>query len=376
MKYCPTCSQVYEDDTAKFCLKDATPLASEPSSAQLSATMFPGNSQTMGSSPAPHGASSQKFDSFVTPSQGTALKVEEPAASAEPRDDGAQEPVSGVVPKRQNAEGSRLVFNLSELGPPSEKSQAKPQTKPRSKSRAMRVGILLLGVVGFAIVAGAVGLFFWWRHYKTTPPYSLALLVAAVHGNDNATVDRIVATDKITDSFASQLTQNVSSQYASASDSVRKQAESSLTGLSANIKQMVREEVEKDLKDEAARSTGRSFLLIALAMPYKVEIKQTGDIATVNAHSRPVEFTMQRNSDDLWTVIAMKDDDLASRIQSQIAKDLPAINAEKKTSVATKQKNAPTQDKNSNEGAQAKKKGRGKQKEGFRIDLPRIPWPE
>ena len=375
MKYCPTCSQVYEDETAKFCLKDGTPLASKPSSPQLSINTFPEGSPTFGSGAVPRNQNSKKFDSFVTLDQSTSPNLQERASASEARNEDPQEPDT-ATPRRQKAEGTRLVFNLSEIGPPTEKTPAKPSTKPRSRSRLMRWVVLLLGVVGVAIVIVAAGIFFWWRHYKTTPPYSLALLVDAVHGNDNATIDRIVAMDKITDSFTSQLTQSVSSQYTSASDSVRKQAELPLSGLSPTIKQMVREEVEKDLKEEAAPSTGRPFLLIALAMPYKVDIRQTGEMATVNARTHPVEFTMQRNSDDLWTVIAMKDDALTSRIQSQIAKDLPAINGEKKPSVATEQKSGSARNKNPNQGAQAKKKGRAKQNDGLRIDLPRIPWPE
>ena len=66
----------------------------------------------------------------------------------------------------------RIVINLD--GPAGE------GTKPvRKRRRWLRVlGILALLVL-IVVVVAAVGGFLWWRHYQSTPVYSVVLLVDA-----------------------------------------------------------------------------------------------------------------------------------------------------------------------------------------------------
>lgn len=387
MKYCPTCSRTYEDDTASFCQKDATPLVDALSPSQLSVTMLPDQSaQTMAPGNVARGIKSQNLDSFITPAQVSPVKKQEAMPSSESGEVDSQNPASAGVSDQPRVEGTRLVFDLSRPAAPAEKSQPSPQSKPQPASQpksqlksksARKRHLLLLAIVGAAVLSVPAGIFLWWQHYKTTPAYDLALLVDAIHRNDSATFNKIIAMDKITDTFASQVTQNVLSQNTSATESDRKQLDSSLTRLSPNMKQMVRDEVEKQIRDEATPSQGESFLMIALTMPYKMGIMQTGDTATVTPKVHAVEWTMQRSSDGLWTVIAVKDDVLASQIMSQTTKELPTIAGEKDQTNAT-QKNAPllAQQKSSAGNSRAKKKERKTRREGITIELRRIPWPE
>jgi hypothetical protein len=64
-------------------------------------------------------------------------------------------------------------------------------------------------------------------------------------------------------------------------------------------------------------------------MPYEVDITEENDTAHVaaNLNNRPTELTMQRNG-DLWKIVAVKDDTLATQIVDNIAKDLPSIQNE------------------------------------------------
>jgi hypothetical protein len=216
------------------------------------------------------------------------------------------------------------------------------------------------------------GAFFWWQQFKSSPAYYLATLVDAVHRNDKATVDQIVAMDQITDNFTSQVTQSVLSQNSSgASGSEGKKLESSLTGLAPTIKQKVRDEVEKQVKDEAALSAGKSLLTIALALYYKGGIKQTGNSATVAPQAHAVAWTLQRSDAGAWTIVGLKDDALAAQIQDQITSELPPTRGEKTPASASRQKNqtASNQQKNSANSSRAKKKESKKEK-GFRIELP------
>jgi hypothetical protein len=350
---------------------------------------------------------SEDFDPEVTLSRGP--KIQETMFPSESLNEAPQELVSGVAGVQPGVDGKPLQSSLSE---PSSRSQAAlqaslqsspaephpdlqanalpsqpesaPKLQPKSKpGRKRRLALLLIVVLVILLIPPA-GAFFWWQHYKTTPAYQLALLFDAVHRNDKATVDQIVAMDNITDTFASQVTQSVLSQNTTAAtDSERKKIESSMTGLAPSIKETVRGEVEKQVKDEAASTAGKSFLMMALAMPYKVGIKQAGDTATITAQAHPVSWTMQRSSGSPWTIVAVKDDALASRMQEQVTSELPTTGGEKtggeKTQAgSSRQKNpaASAQQKNSTDSAKARKKERKKPEQGITIDLRKIPWPD
>lgn len=418
MRYCPTCSHIYQDDAIKFCPNDGGPVVDQPSPGQFSLAGMPGQSQqSMTSTPVSQSFDSDDFDPEVTLSRGFSVQetmlpsgsknvLQEEAAvssgASEPPRSGRNEfevsmseavtPAEKSQPKlelQSQPESQPQSQSQSNIQPPSQ-AQPQPKSSPKvqskSKSGRKRRLLLLLVVVMATPLIGVAGGFFWWQYYKTTPAYQIALLFDAVHRNDKATVDKIVAMDSITDTFASQVTQNVLSQNTSAAtDSDRKKLESSVTGLAPSIKETVREEVEKQVKDEAAPSAGKSFLMMALAMPYKVGIKQAGDTATVAAQTHPVSWTMQRSSGGPWTIVAVKDDALASRMQEQVTSELPATGGEKTQAGTARQKNQPassqmknasSQQKNSNDSSQARKKERKKPEKGITIDLRKLPWPE
>ncbi|MGB7925421.1 MAG: hypothetical protein WCF57_19440 [Pyrinomonadaceae bacterium] len=192
---------------------------------------------------------------------------------------------------------------------------------------------LLLGILGALLVLGIALIliaFLWWQSYKTGPAYSLALLVDAVQRDDRGVFDELVDTDSVVKNFVPQVTEKAIGRYASGITApLRQQVEALVPTLLPSVKQRVRDEVTKQIKALAARAEGKPFILIALGMPYQVDIKEEGDTAHVSANlnNRPTELTMQRNG-DLWKIVAVKDDALATQIVDNIAKDLPSIQSE------------------------------------------------
>jgi len=211
------------------------------------------------------------------------------------------------------------------------------------KSRAAKV-LAILGIGVLVVYLGvAAGAFFWWRHYKTTPAYSLALLVDAAQRNDMATVDKIVDTDKIVDNFAAKVTEKTAGRYGAAlSNSMRQQIESRVPSLLPAIRPSVRDGIAARVKEISENAKQKPFIIVALALPYFVNIAENGDAAkaTVIIHDSRVEGEMQRDG-QTWKIVAVQDDALVQRIVDQIIKDLPAIGQGDEQVIRKSLKNLP-----------------------------------
>ncbi|MBV9211574.1 MAG: DUF2939 domain-containing protein [Acidobacteria bacterium] len=217
---------------------------------------------------------------------------------------------------------SRIVINL-------DRARQAAHVPARGSRGSKILGVIALVLLGL-IVGLAVGGYFWWQSYKTKPAYSLALLVDAVQRNDTAAFDQIVDTDKIVDNFVPQVTEKAFGRYSSALTApLRGQIESLIPTLLPGVKQKVHEEVVAQVKELSAKAEGKPFVLVALGLPYAVDIKQENDSAKVGVtlKDRPVTLAMQRNG-ERWKIVSITDDTLAARIVDSIAKDLPAVGSQ------------------------------------------------
>ncbi|MDQ3666477.1 MAG: hypothetical protein M3410_07830 [Acidobacteriota bacterium] len=203
-----------------------------------------------------------------------------------------------------------------------------PQGTTRRRGRRWPMIVAALGIViGLGAVLAAAGGYLWWRHYRTTPAYSLALLVDAVQRNDMTVVNEIVDIDRTVDNLAADAAEKSVARYGvTLSNQQRRQVEALVPGLLPGVKQSVRDSLVKRLQEISEESEPKPFVILAIGMPYLVKITTDGDTARALApvQDREVELTLQRNG-ERWKVAAMKDDTLVPRIVDNIMKDFPAI---------------------------------------------------
>ncbi len=129
---------------------------------------------------------------------------------------------------------------------------AKGPTRRRGRRWPKIVAALGVIVVLVAVLAAAGG-FLWWRHYRTTPAYSLALLVDAVQRNDVTVVNEIVDIDKIVDSLAAEVTEKSVARYGGTLGAQqRRRVEALVPGLLPGVKQNVRDSLVKRLQEISA----------------------------------------------------------------------------------------------------------------------------
>ena len=200
-------------------------------------------------------------------------------------------------------------------------------SRARRKGRMSRILLILAFLaLGITVIVLAAG-FFWWQRYKTTPAYSLALLVDAVHRQDLATVDQIVNMDKIGAGLSGEISERAISRYGMALDPAgRQRVESLIPALMPRVKQTIRDEVVKSMRDGSQQAASRPFFITALTIPYAVNITDESDGAKVTLPNSKTELSLERNG-ERWQIVAIKDSSLVQRIVDQLTEDLPAIAA-------------------------------------------------
>ena len=198
-------------------------------------------------------------------------------------------------------------------------------TKPSSSRRR-----LFWLIPGALVIVGAVVFFAWWQYFKTTPAYTLALVVDAAQQNDRAAFDRVVDLDQVIDNFIAQGAPDSKISLTTATvASVRMQLQSLAPEPVAAVKAAVREDVRNRVNELASSAGARPFLITALAMPFVSEINQTAERAQVKINrTDDVELVMERRQGSDWKITSVRDQALASRVVSGIVKRLPQSESE------------------------------------------------
>ncbi|MGI8788044.1 MAG: hypothetical protein ACR2HG_09820 [Pyrinomonadaceae bacterium] len=186
----------------------------------------------------------------------------------------------------------------------------------------------ILKFVGAALILfliiGAIGGYFYWRHLKKTPQYSLALLVDAARRDDQKTIDELVDTDAVVDDFMPQITDKAVELYGRglAPATIQKMAQVAAPLMPA-IKQRARAEVPNLIREKTKAFEKFPFWTIAIGASNYLDITENDDKAFVKSKmpDRPLEVTLKRNG-ERWQVVAVKDEVLARRVAETIGKDL------------------------------------------------------
>lgn len=214
---------------------------------------------------------------------------------------------------------NRIVIDFGGARPA--KSPAALSTD-RSKSRVGLVLGIIAAVLIMIVLGAAAGVYLWWRHYQAQPAYSLALLIDAAQRNDNATLDSLVDIDKIIDNLVAQVRDGAAGTIIS--PLVGTQADESMARLTPKLKESIRDELGKAIQRLTAPAVGKPFALIALGVPYFVDVKRDGATARASAKIKDeqVRLTMQQNELGRWQIVAVEDDKLAELITESVNEDL------------------------------------------------------
>jgi hypothetical protein len=214
----------------------------------------------------------------------------------------------------------RIVVNFE----PGQSPAARPKRRRWPKVLAL-LAIFIVAIIGLLAVGG----FFWWRHYQSTPAYSLTLLVDAAQRNDTGELTKRIDDDEIAKNMIATVSQKAVTRYGVAmSPATQQQIDKVMSSALPRLKQTIHDEVSNEIKSFAAGSEPKPFPLLLITVPSLVKITTEGDTAKASASvsNRPIELTLRRDA-DRWKVVAFNDDALVQRVVDSMMKELPPIGA-------------------------------------------------
>ena len=196
--------------------------------------------------------------------------------------------------------------------------------KQPKKSRAKKILLILAASFALILLIGAVGGFFYWQSLKTTPQYSLALLVDAARRDDQAEIDKLVNVDAVVDDFVPQITDKAVELYGRGlAPSVINKLAVAVSPYLPAVKKRAKEEVPGLIREKTSKFENVPFWAIALGAGRILDIQQTADTALVksNLQDRPLEVEMKK-SGDRWQIVKIKDEEIARRIAEKIGQEI------------------------------------------------------
>jgi uncharacterized membrane protein len=218
----------------------------------------------------------------------------------------------------------KIVINL-ESGPGN-----KPQARRKSRRWLRILALLALVVVVVIGLAGAGG-FFWWRHYQTTPAYSLALLIDAAQRDNREEFAKRIDDEEVARNMAAAVSKKASARYGLAMSSATQQKiDQAMPALLPRLKQTINDEVAKEIKNFVAVSppNPKPFIILLVSVPTLLTITTEGDVAKAASAMTQgsFELTMRRDA-DRWKVTGFNDDGVVQRVVDNVIKELPPIGA-------------------------------------------------
>jgi len=226
---------------------------------------------------------------------------------------------------------SRIVLNLQEPKNIEAKFEANGDStesvvieKPKRRGGFYKflnaLGIFLVAV----LVVGAVGGYFYWRHLKTTPQYSLALLIDAARRDDRKTIDELVDADAIVDDFMPQITDKAIELYGrGVSPATIARAEQVAAPVLPAVKLRARAEIPELIRDKTRKFNRVPFWAIALGASRYIEITKEGDKAFIVSKlpETRLNLSLKKNGGN-WRVVGVRDEELARNIAEKIGQQI------------------------------------------------------
>lgn len=183
--------------------------------------------------------------------------------------------------------------------------------------------IALLVLVVLVTAAGCLYL----RSLRSTPQYSLALLIDAARRDDKNAVGSLVDSDKVVDDFVPQIINSAVDMYGRG---LPPQVINNLTVVAQPImpalKERAQAEIPRVIRERTSKFNYVPFAAIVMGADRYLDIKISGDTAVVTSKipDKPLDVRMMRVGDH-WQIVGVEDKELAEKIARTVGQQIIAV---------------------------------------------------
>ena len=218
--------------------------------------------------------------------------------------------------ERQNRPRRTIAPDFTQLSQPD-----------RRFRRVLTTVAVVAAVIILTVVAAA---FFYYQSLKTTPQYSIALLVDAARRDDKAAIDQFVDINAVVDDFLPQITDKAIEMYGRGQPpDVIARATRIAQPIIPAVKDRARAELPRVIRSRTERFAHIPFFAMVMGADQYLDILILGDVATVKSKlaDRQLEMTMRRNG-DVWQIVGVRDEKLATDIARAIGQQIMTLATE------------------------------------------------
>ncbi len=195
--------------------------------------------------------------------------------------------------------------------------------RPVWKTVAITAAITFVAVSAIA----AIGSYFYWQHLKTTPQYSLALIVDAAKRDEQATVNELVDIDLVVDDFLPQIIDRAVDLYGRGlpQETIERVARIAAPVM-PSVKSRARDELPGAIRQKTASFGNVPFAAMVIGADKYLDVSVAGDTATVRSRLPEHNFEVRmKKSGERWKIAGLRDEELATRIAQRIGQEIVAI---------------------------------------------------
>ncbi|MBL8123319.1 MAG: hypothetical protein KIT61_17190 [Pyrinomonadaceae bacterium] len=197
-------------------------------------------------------------------------------------------------------------------------------TEPRRRSKARTILATVGGVLFVLAAVSGVAFYFYWQSLKSTPQYSLALIVDAAKRNDEKQLNELIDIDAVVEDFLPQITGKAVELYGRGfgKDLLERIAHIAAPVMPA-VKDRAREELPGAIRQKTSEFGNVPFVAMVLAADTYLDIKLDGEKATVRSRLPEHVFEVQmKRSGERWKIVAVKDEKLATTIAQRVGQEI------------------------------------------------------
>ena len=223
---------------------------------------------------------------------------------------------------------SKIVVNLEGQNQVRQNSNAPDFSKYQETGRSgtFKKILKVLGIfIGLIVLLGSIAGFFYWQYLKTTPQYSLALLVDAARNKNQDQIENLVDYDAVVEEFVPQIIDKAVELYGRGlPEETVQQAKALATPILPVVKQRAKAELPKMIRQKTKSFEDVPFWAIAAGAGRYLDIRKEGDKAFVKSTQikRPLEVVMQQKENGRWKIVELKDEKLAQTIARNIGQEI------------------------------------------------------